>query len=380
MFPRAVKLMTLGGFDIKVDPTWVLIALLIAWSLFSQYFPTVFPGQTRVVYLGMAVFATVGFFASLILHEMAHSVVARQSGVRIEGITLFLFGGVAEMSDEPLSARAEFRIAIAGPLMSFSLALAFWLVSSGLPESGTIEPVTRVFGYLGAVNLILAIFNLVPAFPLDGGRILRAYLWHRDGDVLEATRLAARSGEIFAYVLMGLGLLTVFSGYLVGGLWQVLLGSFLLIAARSSYEHEVERTYFRGRTVADVMTRDPITVSPDMLIADMVDEIILPNRTSFLPVVDGKVLLGVVDASVTKTIDREHWSTTHVADVFIDVADLTLLDPNMPVSKLIEIVRNTRERKFLVTVAHRLVGVVTLADITRFLGIARLYDQRAAYP
>ena len=210
MFSNAVKLFSIGGFEIKFDPSWLIVAALIAWSLYQGYFPNTLPGESAAVYLSMSVAATVLFFASLILHELAHSFVARRFGLTVGGITMFLFGGVAELEKEPRSPEVEFFVAIAGPAMSLALAASFLFMSWMVAFAGQLGAVTEVLSYLAAINLVLALFNLVPAFPLDGGRILRAYLWHRTGNLLSATEAAARSGVIFAFVLMGLGVLSLF--------------------------------------------------------------------------------------------------------------------------------------------------------------------------
>ena len=194
MFSNAVKLFAIRGFDIKFDPSWLIIAALITWSLSQNYFPQTFPDYSVTVYLLMGLAAMILFFASLLLHELAHSVIARQLGVPVGSITLFLFGGVAELEAEPQSASVEFWVALAGPIMSVLLAIGFWMLSWISSAADGLEVVTAVLTYLATINLVLALFNLVPAFPLDGGRIFRAYLWYRHGDALRATKTAAMSG------------------------------------------------------------------------------------------------------------------------------------------------------------------------------------------
>ena len=261
MFANAIKLFSINGFDIKLDPSWALIAALITWSLSRQYFPHVFPGQSIEVYLAMALAAMLCFFASLLLHELAHSVVARRLGTPIKGITLFVFGGVAEMEAEPNSATAEFWIALAGPAMSLVLSFGFWMLAQLSTLYSDTAVLTEVLAYLAIINLILALFNLVPAFPLDGGRVLRAVLWHRSGDILKATQTAARSGTIIAYVLMGLGVLALFQEATVTGLWQIMIGVYILIAARSGYQAQLARVAFEDKFVGALMARNPVVVS-----------------------------------------------------------------------------------------------------------------------
>ncbi|MCX8225406.1 MAG: site-2 protease family protein, partial [Sulfitobacter sp.] len=184
MFSNAVKLLSLNGFDIKIDPSWIIIASLVTWSLSQKYFPSVLADASSATYWAMGLLGMLGFFGSLLLHELGHSIVARYLGVPIKSITLFIFGGMAELGKEPSSARDEFWIALAGPVTSLALALGFWTIAQGTWLTSGSEPLFEVASYLALVNLVLALFNMLPAFPMDGGRVLRAYLWHRHGDVL----------------------------------------------------------------------------------------------------------------------------------------------------------------------------------------------------
>jgi len=369
MFSRAVKIFTLQGFEVKVDPSWLLIAALITWSLGSHAFPQFLPGLTPIEYFSMAVFAMLGFFGSLLLHEMSHSVVARRYGVGIKGITLFVFGGVAELEDEPKTAGAEFWIALAGPAMSFALSVGFWLTAGIGRAIGVPDSITTILSYLASINLILGLFNLVPAFPLDGGRVLRAYLWDRHGDILKATETAAKSGAVFAYTLMILGLLALFGGQQVSGLWQILIGGFLLMAARSSYQQQLLKSTFGGETVASLMSTDVRTAEPSLMLSQLVDQTLLPARVSFVPVVDDEVLLGYVDTEIIAGIDQENWSNTSVGDVFITLDAANCVTPETPAIDLLTRITETGRRKFLVARDGRLLGVVTLSDLTGFLGV-----------
>ena len=372
MFTSAVKLFSIGGFDIKIDPSWLIIAAIITWSLGQHYFPYTFPGESAGSYLIMAVVAMLLFFASLLLHELAHSVVARRFGLRIGGITLFLFGGVAELESEPRSAMEEFWVAVAGPVMSLGLSVGFWFLGVIARLSENLEAAAVVLSYLATINLILAIFNLVPAFPLDGGRILRAWLWHRRGDILRATETATKAGIIFAYVLMGLGLLALFQGAVVSAIWQMMIGGFLLMAARSAYQQQVTRAVFTGRVVGDLMQRRPITVGPERRLSDVVNQVVLRHGVSFVPVIENDVLLGHIDQAMISGIDREHWSSTRVGDVFAGLDEAATITPETPIQDLMATITKTGQRKFLVVKDHRLVGVISLSDIIRHLQLSDL--------
>lgn len=363
MFSNAIRLFNLGGFEIKLDPSWFLIAALITWTLSTQYFPATLPDLTSVTYVILAIIAMLGFFGSLLLHELAHSVVARSYGVRIKGITLFLFGGVAELETEVPSAKAEFWVALAGPAMSICLSVVFWISSRITQTAFGADALTMVLAYLATINMIIAVFNMVPAFPLDGGRVLRAYLWHRHGDVLKATRTAARSGTIFGYALTALGVLVLFQGAMTAGLWYILIGFFVLAAARSAYQNQLMQSTFEGKSVSAMMIRDPIVVSPEITLSEFVNQVMLERRVSFAPVVADGVLIGQMDKSVLAAIDRENWTNTRVGDVFAGLDVASTIPPDLPVQQLLELVAKTGRRKFLVVADHKLLGVVTLANL-----------------
>lgn len=375
MFSNATRLTTLGGFEIKLDPSWFLIAGLITWSLATQYLPATLPGHSGVVYLVLAIVAMTGFFGSLLLHELAHSVVARRFGVGIKAITLFFFGGVAELENDPPSARAELWIAFAGPAMSIALGLAFGLLSLVLQAMGLPPTLTVITSYLATINLILAVFNLVPAFPMDGGRILRAYLWHRTGDVLRATKTAAQAGRLFGYTLMGVGILAVFQGGLSAGLWYVLIGFFVLAAARSAYQGQLMQSTFEGKTVADIMIRSPVVVSPEITLSEFVNQVMLKHQISFAPVVADGVLLGHMDKDVLAAIDRDNWTSTRVGDVFAGLDVAAVIPPELSVQDLLNQIAQTGTRKFLVVEDHELRGVVTLVNL-----IAHMHSKDAITP
>lgn len=367
MFTNSVKIFTLNKFDIKVDPSWLVIAGLITWSLSQRYFPEALPDLDASSYVTMAIVAMLGLFASLLLHELAHSTVARHLGVPITSITLFLFGGVAELEAEPTSARAEFWIAVAGPVMSLCLAVGFGALEYIAVFFGFPAALVEILSYLALINLILALFNLLPAFPLDGGRVLRAYLWSRTGDVLAATRSATQSGVILAYVLMALGVVALFQGALVSGLWQIMIGGFVLIAARASFSAQLAKVAFDGKTVSALMTRNPIAASPEMTLSEFVNQIVLRDQVTFVPVTEDEVLLGHIDQSVLSGIDRENWANTRVGDVFVGLDQDVMVGPHVPVQDLLETISNTGRRKFLVVSDHKLIGVISLSDIARYL-------------
>ena len=378
MFSNTIRLFNIDGFEIKLDPSWFLIAGLITWTLSTQYFPVTLPGLTGTAYLVLAIVAMLGFFGSLLLHELSHSVVARSYGVQIKGITLFIFGGVAELETEVPTAKAELWVALAGPAMSVCLSFGFWISSLVIQTVFDITALAVVLSYLATVNLIIAVFNMVPAFPLDGGRVLRAYLWSRHGDVLKATKTAARSGTIFGYTLIILGVMVLFQSAATAGLWYVLIGFFVLAAARSAYQNQLMHSTFDGKTVSAVMVRDPIVVAPELTLSLFVNQVVLKHGVSFAPVVSDGVLIGQIDKDVLSAIDRENWGNTRVGDVFAGLDVATTLAPDMPVEQLLKEIAATGTRKFMVVDNHKLLGVVTLANLIGHLRTAEKSRQGAS--
>ncbi|WP_284261850.1 site-2 protease family protein [Roseicyclus amphidinii] len=368
MFGHSVKLFDLFGFEIKVDASWLLIAALIVWSLASGYLPQVLPGLGPGAYLALAIAAMLGLFGSLILHELAHSLVARRYGLGIGGITLFLFGGVAELLDEPKSAGSEFWIAIAGPVMSFVLAALFGLAAMATGAEGIVG---TILAYLASINLVLAVFNLLPAFPLDGGRVLRAWLWHRSGDMLGATRKASGAGTVLALGLMGLGLFSALSGGGIGGVWLVLIGFFVLNASRGTYQRLLMQDGLRGRRVAELMTPDPWTATPEMTLAELADRVMLAHAVSFAPVVDAGNVIGQIDAARMREVAREDWATTRVAETMAPLTDADLIAPRMTAEEALQRLSDGPQRKLIVAEGRRLRGILSLRDLMGHIAVVQ---------
>ena len=378
MFQNSQTILRVFGIEIRIAASWLLIAALITWSLAYQVFPSRVPGLTQGAYVLLGVTAMLLFFTSLILHELSHAMVARAFNIDVKGITLFLFGGVAELDEEPDVPAHELWIALAGPAMSFALAVVFFFLSVIAVFLGLGPAVSTVLSYLAVINLVLAIFNLLPAFPLDGGRVLRAALWSRSGDVLAATETAARMGALLAYALIGLGILSLFQGVPLGGAWQILIGTFILVAARSSVDAQRTKSFLGNQNVSDVMSRNVVTAEPEVTLADLVNRIMLPNRVSFVPVVDGDEVIGHIDTEVLSKIDRENWSNTRVGDVFVAFEAEGVVSPNDSAPDTLRRFAETGRRKLLVVEGRQLRGVVTLSDMSRFLALlSELYAGRS---
>ncbi|SPH18812.1 Putative zinc metalloprotease Rip3 [Defluviimonas aquaemixtae] len=369
MFSRAVRLVDILGFQIKVDPSWLLIAALVVWTLSSGYFPQQVPDLGRGDYLALGIVSMLALFAGLILHELAHSLVARRFGLGVGGITLFIFGGVAELDEEPSSPQSEFWIAIAGPIMSFAIAGAAWLGLQAMQGAELSAAFQAVLRYLALVNFVLAVLNLMPAFPLDGGRVLRAALWRASGDLIQATRRASATSALFAYALIAFGFVSLFSGATIGGIWQVLIGLFLLSAAHGTYQQVLIKSSLSGKTVRALMTDRVHVAGPDDTLAHVVDTIMLRHAVSFVPVAEGDHLLGYIDAALLQKIDRENWESTHVSDIYIAASEGNTVSPALPTETLMRRMSMQERRKFLVAENSRLLGVITLADLLAYLSV-----------
>lgn len=371
MFGAQVKLFRLAGFDVNLDLSWVFIALLISWTLATGYFPELYPGFKSTTYWSMGVIGAAGLFLSIVLHELSHSVVARRYGIPISGITLFIFGGVAQMEREPPTARAEFMMAIAGPLASLGLSLFFYVCAIGTAAAGTGTPVSGVLSYLALINLIVAIFNMVPAFPLDGGRVYRAWLWGRMGDMVAATRRAALAGQIFGLMLIGLGVASLFSGHLIGGLWWGLIGLFLHSASRNAITQLESQKLLESETVSRVMTRSPLTVPADITLRELVDNYIYGSFHETFPVVENGRPAGSIGVADLRVTNREDWDRLHVRDLMHPLSRLNTIGPGETTEAALRKMRESGHARLLVVEKGKLAGIVALRDIMRLIALKR---------
>lgn len=367
MFGKRVPLIRLFGFEVRFDLSWLILVALIVWTLSAGYFPGTYQDLPASTYFWMGVLGAIGLIASIVLHELSHSLVARRFGIEIHGITLFVFGGAAEMANEPPSPRAEFVMAVAGPVASLVLAAVFYLLGLTLDAAGLPTALTGVLGYLAGINVILAVFNLVPAFPLDGGRMLRAALWGWRGDLRWATRIAANIGGGFGLALILLGVINVIGGNVVGGMWYFLIGLFVRAAASGSYQQLMTRETLAGLPVSRFMRRDPRTVTPDTPIADLVETHFLQHYLKLVPVVSGGRLLGLVDVRAVKTVPREAWGERRVADIMTAASADNTVRPDTDAIAALELIQRTGQSRLLVAEGDRLVGIVALKDMLNAL-------------
>lgn len=377
MFTRRFTLFRLLGFEVNLDLSWLLLGILVTWSLALGLFPTFIPGLAPTAYWWMGVLGAVGLLFSIVFHELSHALVARRYGLPIHRITLFIFGGVAEMEQEPRDAKTEFLMALAGPVASFVLALAFY-EAYRLTAAETPMPVHGIAYYLGVVNLALGIFNLVPGFPLDGGRILRAALWRWRGDFQWATRIASRVGAGFGIGLITLGVFAFVSGNTIQGLWWFLIGLFLRAAAAMSYQELLVRESMKGESVRRLMTPDPITVRPDLSLKALVEDYIFRYRHKAYPVVDGGAVLGLVGIDQVKTVPRAAWSNRIASQVMEPCSADNSVTPETDALEAWKRLNRSGTRRLLVMQEGRLLGIVALADLVQLLSLKTDLDRKDA--
>jgi Zn-dependent protease len=362
MFGTRWRLFRLLGIPISLDASWLIILALLTWTLID-FFRVAVPDLSGAAYWVMGLAAALAFFACIVLHELGHAMVARAVGIPIRGITLFLFGGVAEMEDEPPSASSEFWMAIAGPAVSALLAVLFWLIS-GLVEAPAVAFPLR---YLAVINLTVLLFNLVPAFPLDGGRVLRSILWAALKNLRRATYWAALCGQAFAWLLIGLGILNFFAGYIFNGVWLGLIGLFLGNAARGSYQQILVRQVLRGEPVSRFMNHKAIVVPPTLDLRSWVEDYVYHYHRKLFPVATNGQVQGVISTQALARFPRGEWSEHTVAEGMSRDVDALRIAPHADALEALGRMQRTGSSRLLVMEGSQLVGIVSLKDLLRFL-------------
>jgi Zn-dependent protease len=367
VFGRRLRIARVFGIDVQIDASWLLIALLISWSLATGQFATELPELSSTTRWLMGAGGALFLLVSVLLHELGHALTAMRFDVKTRGITLFLFGGVAELESEPPTPVAEFWIAIAGPLTSVVLAGIFYGASSALGGTAGAEPVAAVIAWAGWLNAMLASFNLVPAFPLDGGRVLRSILWGVKKNLAWATRVTSRLGTAFGIALIAFGVLNVISGNFLGGMWLFLIGMFLKNAAESSYQAMVTRLALEGEPVSRFMATHPISVASGITVERFVEDWVYRTHHRLFPVVDDGALLGAIHAKQVITVPRERWPALPIAQLVEPVNADNALPSSTPALDALVHMQRTGRGRLLVVDDGELRGVLTLKDLMSFL-------------
>jgi Zn-dependent protease len=368
MFPARIRLFSLLGFRVSIDISWFFLAFYLVLTLSTRYFPVQIPHLGLKVYLAMAVVGAAGLFLSIVLHELAHAVVARGFGLPIGGITLFIFGGVAELRQEPTTPRAEFWVAIVGPVASIGIAAACFAGEIGAEAAGW-TGIAAVLAFLTFINTVLALFNLVPAFPLDGGRVLRSIIWWRTGNLRRATKIASMFGTGFGGLLVALGLVQLFSGNTLGGTWQILIGLFLAAAASQARNQTATAMSLKGASVADLMDRSPLSVPPGISVGELVSDYLYRQNRKFVIVADGGQAMGYVGPEQIKKVPQSQWDETYVRAIAASFTHDTVVSPAAPAVEALRKLQSNGIGHLAVLEGSTLAGTVSEANFVNFLSV-----------
>ncbi|WP_298322659.1 site-2 protease family protein [Haloactinopolyspora sp.] len=371
---ESIRLGTIYGVRVGLNVSVLVIGAIIVVGLAAGRFPAVYPDRSTWAYVVAGVVTAILFFVSLLAHEIAHSVVAIRNGINVRRITLWLLGGVAELEGEPRTPGADFRIAVVGPLTSLAAAVVSMIVAAILLAAGADDLVVGMFAYLAGINVLLAVFNLIPAAPLDGGRVLRAALWAWRGDRARAAVTAAKAGRFFGVFLIVLGIVEVLFTPGLGGLWLVLIGLFLVnVATAEEYQSRLSET-LRGVRAGDVMTTDPIAVDPDLPLDRFIADQAWTHRHSSYPLLDAdRRLLGLVTLNRVREVRHEDRATTRLRDIACPPEELPISEPNEPLVELLRRMQHgTDGRAVVLDDEHRVVGIISPSDISRAVQVRGL--------
>ncbi len=368
-----LTLVHIRGIEIRLSGSVVVIVALVTWSLAVNMLPEVAEGYGDGAYWSVAALLAVALLAGLVAHELGHSIVAAREGVGVSSITLWMFGGVARLESQPKTARSAGRIAIAGPAVSAAIGVAALAVEplfDGLTAAA--------IAWYGVINLALAVFNLLPAFPMDGGRMYQAWWWARTQDQDDATRRAVSLGRTMGAIMIGLGALEALSGAAVGGVWLILIGWFVREAGRAELDQVTILDPLSKLCVAQVMTADPESVVETATLDSFVSHSVLGGRHTTYPVVavEGHVV-GLVNLQAIRSVDRERWAQTTVGSVATPLAEVATIDVAASVADVMELMAGDARRRTLVFDSTRLVGIIAPADLTRLVAAVQLAGPEA---
>jgi Zn-dependent protease/predicted transcriptional regulator len=374
--PGSFRIGKISGIEIDINVSWIVILVLLTVSLATGWFPQLDPGWSTATYWVVSLISAVLLFVSVLLHELAHSLVARRSGLPVKNITLFIFGGVSNIEQEPKSPGVEFRMAFVGPLTSLLIGAICYLLL--LPLRGTHSPLEAILFYLAVTNILLGIFNLIPGFPLDGGRVLRSIIWKITGSLEKATRLASLSGQIIAYLFIFWGLLQIFGGNVLNGIWIGFIGWFLLSAAQSANTQGMLQATLRGITVAEVMNPTPPEVPATVTLQELVDEYFLPHGLRYALVMQDDQLAGMITLSDIRHVPQEQWNSTPVERAMVPLSRLHVVAPQQSLNDVLPLMAGRDVNQLPVVQNGVPVGVVSRDGVMRYLEVRRSLGQGAS--
>ncbi len=366
MLKGAIKLFTIKGIEVRLDYSWFIIFVLVTWSLGAGYFPHQYPDWPNPLYWVIGFITSILFFLSVLFHELSHSFVAIARGIKVPRITLFIFGGAAQIADEPESAGDEFVMALAGPAMSIGIGA----VSAGLwylfKQVG-VEPLSALFGWLALINVMLAVFNLIPGYPLDGGRVLRALVWGATRDMAKSTRVAAAAGRGVAFFFIFIGVYLVFQGAMLNGIWIAFIGWFLLTAASQSSRQEAFKAMLTGHTAGEVMWTDCPMVDASTPVSDLVYKNIMHTGHRCFPVVEKDTVSGIVTLHNIRTLKPEQWSYSQVRSIMVPAQELKSVTPETPLPNVMQLMAGNGVNQVPVVKDGKFQGMVTREGLMEFI-------------
>lgn len=361
MRAASFRIAKIAGIDIEIHFSWLIIVALVSWTLAENVFPSQYETWTTAEYWTVGIIAAVLLFVTVLVHELAHALVAKRRGLPVPRITLFIFGGVSELGQQPETARAEFMIAAAGPATSFVIAA----ISGALVLliGGTSEKVEGIFGYLATVNVLLGVFNLVPGFPLDGGRVLRSIIWGRTKNFRKATQTAAGVGEFVAYGMIGLGFFLAISGPILNGIWFMFIGWFLLNAARSENSQMQLDTILRPLRAKHVMHPEFVNVLPGLSVQEVVDTYMLGKGERSVMVANDGAVLGILTVTDVQRIPREDWANTPVQGIMTPRDKVETVLAETPALEVMQLIGDRRLNQVPVLEGGRMIGIITRREL-----------------
>lgn len=361
----SIRLGTIREIPVGVHYSWFIVFVGFSALLAMGQYPDTYPDWSTAQYWTVAISSVLLLFFSVLLHEFGHAIVAQKLGIAVVSITLFIFGGVAAISKDAESAGDEFKIAIAGPIVSVLTGLAFgavWVLVGDVSEQ-----LSALLGYIAIINIVLAVFNMIPGFPLDGGRVLRAVIWRVTGSLRRATRIVSTIGTLFGSLMFVFGILLIFQGNAVNGVYFIAIGWFLQNAASQGVKQVEQEVALRGVTVTDLMQRDPVTVSPYISIQELVEDYVLGRNVRGLPVCDGDRLLGIITLSDIKQLPQEEWPRQTVAEVMTGLADLKTVTETTSMTDVLRMMGTDDLHQVPVLRDGELVGLITRLELVRYL-------------
>ena len=367
--PGSLRIGKIAGIDIYIHVSWIIILVLLTVSIAIGWFPQLYPGQSTANYWIVSLIAALLLFVSVLLHELAHSLVARRRGLPVKNITLFIFGGVSNIEQEPKDPGIEFQVAVVGPLTSILIGVVCFVLQ--LPLRGTNSPLEEILFYLAVTNLLLGVFNLIPGFPLDGGRVLRSIIWKISGSMRQATRADSITGQVIAYLFIILGIWLFFTVSLLDGIWLGFIGWYLLSSAQSANSQVMLASVFNNVTVGEVMNPKPMTVPANISLQQLVDAYFLPGGLRYALVMQADQLVGLITLRDIRHIPREQWGQVLVSYTMVPLERLHVVSPQQTLSDVLPLMAGRDVNQLPVVQNGAPVGIVSRDAIVQYLEVRR---------